>query len=105
MDFYVGLITTVDGNSSRRYLWDWTDDLHEGDSISDHTVTADTGITVDSSSIETWVNDAGETRTGVEVRISANDLVATDQYSVTVQIETAGGDIDDATVIFEIQDR
>lgn len=77
------------------YKWDWSDWLVDGDTISTHTITADAGITVDSSS----TTDAA---TSVTVWLSSGDDGA--NYAVTCKIVTAAGRTDQRTAVFWVED-
>jgi hypothetical protein len=77
------------------YKWDWSDWL-DGDTIATHTVTAEDGITKDSSSIT-------DDSTSVTVWISGG--TAGSEYQITCQIVTTGGRTDGRTAIFSIRNQ
>lgn len=72
---------------------DW---LGTTETISSKTVTAETGITVDSSTIT-------DTSTSVTVRISGG--TANHDYRVTCEIVTSAGNTDQRTMLFKVRDR
>ena len=76
---------------------DW---LQTGETITDHTVTADAGITVDSSSI----TDSG---TSVTVWLSGGTLGVdtTTVYDLVVHVTTSGSRQDDRTFRVEMANR
>lgn len=79
------------------YQWNWAGErpwLVNGDTIVSHTITADAGLTVDSSTA---------TSTAVTVWLSGGTVGAT--YSVTCHIVTAAGREDDRTMTFTMQPR
>lgn len=78
------------------YAWDWSSWLETDDTISDHTVDADAGITVDSSAIT-------DSNTTVTVWLSGGTVGTT--YSVTVHVVTADGREDDRTNTFTVRER
>ena len=87
------------------YKWDFaastngsgdSDWLASGETISSHTVTADTGLTVDSSSIT-------DTNTSVTAWLSGG--TAGTDYGVTCQIVTSASRTDDRTITIKCQER
>jgi hypothetical protein len=80
-----------DPQARKDYEFDWSGWLTEGDSISSHTVTAATGLTLDSSSA---------TSTAVTVWLSGG--VAGMAYPVTCHIVTAAGREDDRTLTITV---
>lgn len=78
-------------------LSDW---LQPGETLSSHTVTADSGITVDSSSLT-------DTDTSVTVWLSGGTVGATSTtvYSVVVHVVTSAGREDDRTFRVEMAER
>lgn len=87
------------------YLFDWasntnsngtTDWLQSGETITDHTITATTGITVDSSAL---VNTA----TSVVAWLSGG--TAGTKYNVTCHIVTSAGREDDRTIVIMCAQR
>jgi hypothetical protein len=85
---------TKDPDAVLDYVWDWGLWLDPGDTITSHTVTADPGITVDSSTA---------TDTRVTVWLGGGVLGAA--YNVSVRITTVGGRTDDRTQTFLIRNR
>lgn len=53
VDWYLGLELTKDPDSTLDYVWDFSNWLASGDTVSTHVVTAEAGITVDDSSNDT----------------------------------------------------
>ena len=76
------------------YAFDWTGWLAAGETITDHTITADTGITVDSST-----EDAGK----VTVWLSGG--TAGINYKVACLITTTAGRTDERTIWIKVVDR
>ena len=76
------------------YLFDWTEWLATGETITDHTITADTGITVDSST-----EDDGK----VTVWLSGG--TAGINYKVACLITTTAGRTDERTMWIKVTDR
>lgn len=75
------------------YEWDWSEWL-DADTISAHTVTAPTGLTVASSS-----------RTSTAVTAWLSGGTAGTSYAVVCHVTTAGGRQDDRTVQVTVEDR
>jgi len=76
------------------YVFDWTEWLAAGETITDHTITADTGIMVDSST-----EDAGK----VTVWLSGG--TAAINYKVACLVETSAGRTDERTLWIRVVDR
>ena len=76
------------------YVFDWTEWLATVETITDYTITADTGITVDSST-----EDAGK----VTVWLSGG--TAGINYKVACLITTAAGRTDERTIWIKVTDR
>ena len=76
------------------YVFDWTEWLATGETITDHTITADTGITVDSST-----EDAGK----VTVWLSGG--TAGINYKVACLITTTAGRTDERTIWIKVVER
>ena len=76
------------------YVFDWTGWLAAGETITDHTITADTGIMVDSST-----EDAGK----VTVWLSGG--TAGINYKVACLVETSAGRTDERTLWIRVVDR
>lgn len=85
-----GLSISKDPDAVLDYPFDWSTWL-DGDTISSHTITADSGITVDSSSATTSV---------VTVWLSGGTAGAS--YSVACRITTAAGRTDERTIRIEV---
>lgn len=71
------------------YKFDWSEWLGSGETISTKTVTADDGITVDSSSIT-------DSNTSVTVRLSGGS--DNKEYKVTCEITTSDSNTDSRTM-------
>lgn len=69
------------------YVWNWASWLPDGDTIASATVTADSGLTVDSDSATT---------TAVTAWLSGGTVGQS--YGVTCRIVTADGRTDDRTI-------
>ena len=82
-----------DPNAVLDYEWDWSAWLGT-DTIASHTVTAATGLTVDSSTATT---------TAVTAWLSGGSVGAS--YAVTCHVVTAAGREDDRTVTITVQER
>ena len=76
------------------YVFDWTEWLATGETITDHTITADTGITVDSSA---------ESDGKVTVWLSGG--TAGINYKVACLVETSDGRTDERTLWIRVVDR
>ena len=76
------------------YAFDWTGWLAAGETITDHTITADTGITVDTST-----EDAGV----VTVWLSGG--TAGVNYKVACLITTSAGRTDERTIWIKVTNR
>ena len=76
------------------YVFDWTEWLATGETIADHTITADTGITVDSST-----EDDGK----VTVWLSGG--TAGINYKVACLITTSAGRTDERTIWIKVVER
>ena len=87
------------------YKWDWkastngtgsSDWLASGETISSHTIDADTGITVDSSSLT-------DTNTSVTVWLSGGTAGTT--YAVRCEIVTSSSRTDERTMYILVEQR
>ena len=76
------------------YVFDWTKWLATGETITDHTITADTGITVDSST---------ESDGKVIVWLSGGEVGK--WYKVACKITTNMGRIDERTMHIRVEER
>ncbi len=76
------------------YQWDWTAWLPDDDTIASATVTADTGLTVDSST---------DTATTVTAWLSGG--TAGQSYGVTCHVVTADGREDDRTITILVRQQ
>jgi hypothetical protein len=76
------------------WMFDWSDWLASGETIVDHTITVDTGITKDSST-----EDAGK----VTVWLSGG--TAGENYKVACLIETSAGRKDERTIWIKVTNR
>ena len=88
-----GLVVEKDANSVLDWRFDWSRWLSPGDSVSSHSVIADSGLTVDSSSV-----------VGNSVVVWLSGGTAGRSYDVTVRVTTTGGRTDDRTVKFKVLD-
>lgn len=84
---------TKDPDAVLDYVWDWAAWL-DGDTITSHDVTADTGLTVETSSATT---------TAVTVWLSGG--TAGETYSVACTIDTAAGRTDERTSRLRVRER
>lgn len=78
------------------YQVDWSSWLAEGETLSDHTITADDGITVDSSNIT-------DSNTTVTAWLSGG--TAGRKYKVVYRITTTEGRTDDRTISLVVRNR
>ena len=76
------------------WMFDWSDWLASGETITDHTITIDTGITNDSST-----EDAGK----VTVWLSGG--TAGENYKVACLIVTSAGRTDERTIWIKVTNR
>ena len=76
------------------YAFDWTEWLASGETITDHTITADTGITVDSS-----------TESGGKVTVWLSGGTAGINYKVACKITSTAGRTDERTIWIKVTDR
>ena len=76
------------------YAFDWTGWLAAGETITDHTITADTGITVDSS-----------TESDGKVTVWLSGGTAGINYKVACKITTSAGRTDERTIWIKVTDR
>ena len=76
------------------YAFDWTGWLAAGETITDHTITADTGITVDSS-----------TESDGKVTVWLSGGTAGINYKVACLVETSAGRTDERTLWIRVSNR
>ena len=76
------------------YVFDWTEWLATGETITDHTITADTGITVDSS-----------TESDGKVIVWLSGGTAGINYKVACLITTIAGRTDERTIWIKVVER
>lgn len=76
------------------YQWDWGDWLDSSETITSHTVTAETGLIVDSSS---------ESDGAVTAWLSGG--TAGDDYEVVCHVVTSAGREDDRTITIQARER
>ena len=76
------------------YVFDWTEWLATGETITDHTITADTGITVDSS-----------TESDGKVTVWLSGGTAGINYKVACLITTSAGRTDERTLWIKVKER
>lgn len=89
LDYKFDWAALTNGNGSS----DW---LASGETIASRTITAATGITVDSSSLT-------DTNTSVTVWLSGG--TAGQEYTVTCKIVTSAARTDERTIMIQVQDR
>lgn len=89
-------VFTKDPDAVLDYKFDWSDWLASGETISTHTITPETGITVDSSSIT-------DTNTSVTVWLSAG--TAGNVYDVACLITTSASRTDERTIKITCRQR
>ena len=87
---------TKDPNAVLDYKFDWAAWLASGETISTRTVTADTGLTVASSSI---------TNTGTSVTVWLSGGTAGSNYNVLCRIVTSASRTDDRTMRIQVRER
>ena len=85
---------TKDPSAILDWAFDWTDWLAAAETITDHTITADTGITVGSSTKDTGV---------VTVWLSGG--TAGINYKVACKITTSAGRTDERTIWIKVTNR
>ena len=85
---------TKDPSAILDWAYDWTDWLAAAETITDHTITADTGITVDSST-----EDAGI------VTVWLLGGTAGVNYKVACLITTSAGRTDERTIWIKVTNR
>ena len=85
---------TKDPSAILDWAYDWTDWLAAAETITDHTITADTGITVDSST-----EDAGI------VTVWLLGGTAGENYKVACLVETSAGRTDERTIWIKVVNR
>ena len=76
------------------YVFDWTEWLATGETITDHTITADTGITVDSS-----------TELDGKVTVWLSGGTAGTTYRVECLITTSAGRTDERSLWITVRER
>lgn len=85
---------TKDPSAILDWAYDWTDWLAAAETITDHTITADTGITVDSS-----------TESDGKVTVWLSGGTAGINYKVACLITTSAGRTDERTIWIRVVDR
>ena len=76
------------------YVFDWTEWLATGETITNHTITVDTGLTKDSS-----------TESGGKVTVWLSGGTAGKNYKVACKITTSAGRTDERTLWIRVVDR
>ena len=76
------------------WAFDWTDWLAAAETITDHTITADTGITVDSS-----------TELDGKIIVWLSGGTAGQNYKVACKITTSAGRTDERTIWIKVMNR
>lgn len=90
----MSLTNLKDPSAVLDWTFDWSNWLAAAETITDHTITADTGITVDSST-----EDAGV----VTVWLSGG--TARIDYRVSCLITTSAGRTDERSIMIQVEDR
>ena len=85
---------TKDPSAVLDYVFDWTEWLATGETITDHTITADTGITVDSS-----------TESDGKVTVWLSGGTAGINYKVACLVTTSAGRTDERTIWIKVVER
>jgi len=83
-----------DPSAELDYVFDWTEWLATGETITDHTITPDTGITVDSSTEDTG-----------KVTVWLSGGTAGINYKVACLITTSAGRTDERTIWIKVEER
>lgn len=89
-------IFTKDPDAVLDYKFDWDSWLETGENITSRTITAASGITVDSSSI---------TDSGKSVTVWLSDGTADANYSVACKVVTTSGRTDERTIYIRVRQR
>jgi hypothetical protein len=89
-------VYTKDPGAVLDWCFDWSGWLATGETITSHTVTAATGLTVDSSL-------ATDDDTSVTAWLSGGTAGA--RYTVTCHIVTSAGRADDRLIIVDVRER
>lgn len=76
------------------YMFDWSDWLASGETIISHTITAETGIVVDSS-----------TESAGKVTVWLFGGTARTDYRVSCLITTSAGRTDERSIMIQVEDR
>ena len=76
------------------WMFDWSDWLASGETIISHTITGETGITVDSS-----------TESAGKVTVWLSGGTAGENYKVACLIETSAGRTDERTIWIKVTNR
>lgn len=76
------------------WMFDWSDWLASGETITDHTITVDTGITKDSS-----------TEAAGKVTVWLSGGTAGENYKVACLIVTSAGRTDERTIWIKVTNR
>lgn len=88
------------------YMFDWSDDLDDGETIVDAEVTvAGGGLVKDSQLVTDGTNRAGETVTSAAVVVWLSDGDTGDEGTATCQITTSAGRIDERTMTIKVRER
>ena len=85
---------TKDPSAILDWAYDWTDWLAAAETITDHTITADTGITVDSSTEDTG-----------KVTVWLSGGTAGINYKVACLVKTSAGRTDERTIWIKVANR
>jgi hypothetical protein len=94
-----------DADAVLDYTFDWSDWLVSGDTIATKTITAQTGLTVNSSSIVAGTNKAGASVPSGAVQVWVQGGTTGNTYTLLCHITTTGGRTDDRTMYLQVVDR
>jgi len=100
---------TKDPEAVLDYAWNWSDWLDAtttpAESITAHTVTVPTGLTLDSSAVSNGVNTAGVTITNSQVTAWISGGTVGTTYRVECLIVTTAGRTDERSLWITVQER
>jgi len=100
---------TKDPSAVLDYAFNWADWLDTSttpdESITAHTVTVSTGLTLDSSVVVDGVNTAGTTITDSQVVAWLSGGEVGEWYDVACKITTSAGRTDERTIHIHIEER
>ena len=96
MNWTEDLVLTKDPDAVLDYKFDWSDWLATGETISSKTITVDSGLTEDSSSIT-------DTSTSVTIWLSSGTVNT--RYKVACKITTSDSRTDERTITIRIVNK